>query len=322
MDWLLEPENPSVRFFALQWLSGKKQSDPEVREAAKAIMTTGPVPKILSYQKPEGYWGNPEDFYVRSKYKGTVWSFLLLAQLGADGKDPRIVKARDAILRLSQEPESGGFAYSGGKEGSGYPGGIIPCLTGNMLWSMLRFGYLDHPGVKKGLGFITMYMRFDDGAEKAPKGFPYERFENCWGKHTCHMGCFKMLKALSAIPPARRNSRVKTLLEEGTEHFLKHRIFKRSSDPSRVAKAKWLRLSFPYLWQYDVLEVLNTLADLGCRDERMHEAIRLVFSKRPPDGRYLLEETYNGRFLTSFEKKGKPSKWLTLLAMRMLNALS
>jgi hypothetical protein len=131
-----------------------------------------------------------------------------------------------------------------------------------------------------------------------------------------------MLKALSAVPPSRRNNAMKERIAAGTEHFLKHRIFKRSSDPTRVGKAKWLRLSFPYLWQYDVLEVLNTLADLGCRDERMHEAIRLVFSKRRDDGGYLLEETYNGRFLTVIEPKGKPSKWVTLLAMRMLNALS
>jgi hypothetical protein len=322
MEWLLGKDNPSVRYFTLRELLHKSENGIEVKEARKAIMTTGPVPKILAYQKPEGHWGNPEDFYVRSKYKGTVWSFLLLAQLGADGKDSRIVKARDAILRLSQDPKSGGFSHRGTEKAGGNPEGIIPCLTGNMLWSMLKFGYADHPGVKKGLDFITTYMRFDDGVEKAPKGWPYERYKQCWGTHTCHMGCFKMLKALSAIPLTRRSSRVKELIEEGTEHFLKHRIFKRSSDPSRVAKAKWLRLSFPYLWQYDVLEVLNTLADLGCRDERMHAAIRLVFSKRQDDGRYLLEETYNGRFLTVIEPKGKPSKWLTMLAMRMLNALS
>jgi hypothetical protein len=320
MDWLLEPQNPSVRYFTLRWLLEKKESDSEVAEARKGIMTIGPVPKILSYQKPEGYWGQPEDFYVRSKYKGTVWSFLLLAQLGADGKDSRIMNARDAILRLSQERKSGGFSHRGTEKAGGTPEGIIPCLTGNMLWSMLKFGYIDHPGVKKGLEFITTYMRFDDGAEEAPKGWPYERYKNCWGTHTCHMGCFKMLKALSAIPPTRRSSRVKDLIETGTEHFLKHRIFKRSSDPSRVAKAKWLRLSFPYLWQYDVLEVLNTLIELGCKDERMIDAIELVRSKQGKDGKWIIEETYNGRFLTVIEPKGKPSKWLTLLAMRMMKA--
>jgi hypothetical protein len=79
--------------------------------AAKAdIMKTGPVPKILSEQKQDGYWGKPEDFYVRCKYKGTVWNLILLAQLGADGNDERIKRACEFVLDNAYDRIGGGFS--------------------------------------------------------------------------------------------------------------------------------------------------------------------------------------------------------------------
>lgn len=65
MEWLLEKENPSVRYFMLTTLLGKPMLDPEVIEARKAIMEYGAVPKILSKQKEGGYWSEPDKFYRR-----------------------------------------------------------------------------------------------------------------------------------------------------------------------------------------------------------------------------------------------------------------
>jgi len=44
----------------------------------------------------------------------------------------------------------------------------------------------------------------------------------------------------------------------------------------------------------------------------MQPAIDLVFSARQPDGSWLLENNYNGKMWVDIEKKGKPSKWVTL----------
>ena len=112
VDWLLEAENPSVRYFTLTELLDKPENDSEVAAAKAGIMSSAPVAKILSKQEPGGYWGKPEDFYMRgAKYKGTVWNLLILAQLGADGKDERIGRACDFILNSSYDRGSGGFSY-------------------------------------------------------------------------------------------------------------------------------------------------------------------------------------------------------------------
>jgi hypothetical protein len=54
----------------------------------------------------------------------------------------------------------------------------------------------------------------------------------------------------------------------------------------------------------------------------MQEAIVLVVSKQNDEGKWVLENTFNGRFLVSIERKGKPSKWITLNALRVLEKFS
>jgi hypothetical protein len=50
----------------------------------------------------------------------------------------------------------------------------------------------------------------------------------------------------------------------------------------------------------------------------MQEALELLISKQDEQGRWKLESTYNGRFQVNIEQKGKPSKWITLNALRVL----
>ena len=97
VDWLLEPENPSVRYFALTDLIGKPQTDAEAVVAKKEIMREGVVTKILSKQISDGSWEAPDQFYT-AKYKGTVWQLMILAELGADAKDERMQEAIDLVV--------------------------------------------------------------------------------------------------------------------------------------------------------------------------------------------------------------------------------
>ena len=314
-DWLLEVDNPSVRYLTMTEFMSKQVSKPSIRKAKREIMNAGPVPIILFKQNGDGYWETVEGFYD-TKYRGTVWQLLVLAELYADGNENRIERAAEFILNWSQERESGGFASRGSPRG-GLRTTVLSCLTGNMVWSLLRLGYLENPRVQKGIEWITKYLRFDDAVEKGPSGWPYER-KTCWGKHTCHMGIVKSLKALAEIPPDKRTEPVKQTIESAVEHLLKHHIFKRSHDLTQVAKQSWLNFGFPLMWNTDVLEMLGILTSLGYSDKRMQEAIDLVISKQDEQGRWNLETTFNGRFQVNIERKGLPSKWVTLSALRVL----
>jgi hypothetical protein len=319
IDWLLEMNNPSVRFFTLTEFLEKPEANPEVAQAKNQIMHIGVVPKILAKQNDQGYWETREQFYT-AKYKGTVWQLIILGELGADGKDEKIKKACEFILENSQDHESGGFSiWSAARTGGGRHSGVVPCLTGNMVWSFIKLGYLEDPRVERGINWITTYQRFDDGIKYSPKGWPYDKtVGRCFEKHSCHMGVVKALKALSAIPVNRRSGDVKNTIEIGAEYLLIHHIHKRSHNLNRVSKPSWLQFGFPNMYQTDVLEILVTLTKLDYRDERMQEAVDLVISKQDDRGRWKLERTFNGRFQTNIEQKDRTSKWITLNALRVL----
>jgi hypothetical protein len=111
---------------------------------------------------------------------------------------------------------------------------------------------------------------------------------------------------------------VNKTIERGSEYVLQHRIHKKSHNLSQVSKPGWLHFGFPLMYQTDALEILGILTNLGFRDNRMQEAVDLVVSKQDEQGRWELENTFNGKFQVSIEQKGKPSKWITLNALRVL----
>lgn len=88
ISWLLEGD-ASVRFFTHTGLLGAAPHDGEVAAARRAIMCEGAVPRILAEQLADVHWEGP-DRYNSAKYRGTVWTLLMLAELAADGADARV----------------------------------------------------------------------------------------------------------------------------------------------------------------------------------------------------------------------------------------
>ncbi len=335
LAWLLEGD-PSVRAFTLMRLLGEPAlgaagDGAAAAEARRRIMTEGAVPAILAAQREDGGWSAPERCYT-AKYTGTVWQLLILAELGADGADERVRRGCEAMLRDAQDAASGGFGHRHAAAGGCTHSSVIPCLTGNMVYSLVRLGMLDDPRVQRAIDWIATYQRFDDGEGDAPTGWPYDPLEMCWGRHTCHMGAAKALKALAEIPPERRTPAVQSTIAAGAEYFLTHHVHRRSHDLSRDSKAGWRRFGFPLMYQTDVLELLGILTRLGREgattpsgapihgDPRMDEALALVASKADAQGRWKLQSTFNGRFVVDIETKGEPSRWVTAKALEVLRA--
>lgn len=317
-NWLLEEENPSVRYFTLKDILDKPEHSPEVQQARRAIMQYGIVPDILRKQLEPAYLKSYPKFYT-AKYEGLVWQLIVLAEMGAEA-NPQIIEQCEYLLNNSQETEDGGFAMNmAAKKGGGRITEVIPCLTGNMVWSLIHFGYLDDPRLQRAIHWITRFTRFNDGVEDNPQIPPYGRYEICWGKHTCFMGVVKALKGLSAIPREQRTSEISETINKAVEFLLIHHIYKRSHDLSKTAKPGWLKFSFPLMYQTDVLEILDILTKLGINNRRMDEAIDMVIAKQDDMGRWKTEHTANtDRLLIPLEQKGEQSKWITLRAISVL----
>jgi hypothetical protein len=318
LPWLLEhdPQNPGVRYFALRDLLGLDEDDAQVRAARRAIMETGPVPAILQAQDPAGFWAKPGAGYS-PKYQSTVWQIHFLAELGADPADPRVRRGCAYLLDHSLAA-NGGFAASTTLA----PSAVIHCLNGNMLHALLRLGCADDPRVGRAVDWEAHAISGDE-----PQVQYYESGTSGPGfacginlGRPCAWGAVKALRALSAIPEDRRSEAVRRALEVGAAFLL-------SRDPAvadypytgRVSLT-WFRLGFPLSYWSDVLETAEVLARLGYgRDPRLAHVLDLIEGKQDPSGRWRMENTPNRKTWIDVEARGKPSKWVTLRALRLLH---
>src|SRR5262249_26281850 len=115
--------------------------------------------------------------------------------------------------------------------------------------------------------------------------------------------------------PAVRNARLR-----GHEYLLERRMF-RSLSTGQVVNTDWTQFSFPTYWHYDVLRGLDYLRSCGAPpDERVAEAVASVAKKRDASGRWPLENPHEGEVHFELENAtGKPSRWITLRALRVLD---
>ncbi len=315
VNWLLEPENPSVRFWTLQQLQIKPQTDPKVQETQKAIMNSPVVNAILAAQAPEGHWGNPTNMYLK-KYTATTHSLLVLAELGVK-RTPAIERAIEHLFHF--QLDSGHFVSQAPKTARGRASPIRDscCMDANILYYLTHFEYLDHPRVRQLIHFITSNHDSQHG------GWPcraYPITPSTVFPTNCYMGLCKVLRSLSVLPPNHITPMISSIIQKTTEVILENSVYKylRNPDGSRKEKFGWKRFGFPLFYNSDVLEVLDTLTQLEVHDPRMQDAIDLVLAQQTKDGKWILKNSFNGKMWHDIEEKGRPSKWITLRALRVL----
>ena len=329
IDWLLEsdPVNPGVRCFAVRDLLNQPTDAPEVIAAQEAVMASGPVPAILAAQAADGFWVEPGPGYY-PKYTGTVWQIIFLAQFGADGRDARVRAGGDYVLDHTRSSYGG---FSAGAD----PGGQIHCLQGNLVAALIDLGWLGDPRLDAAIDWLARSVTGEGIAPAAEKGaaLRYYRSGNSApgfacsanGHLPCAWGAVKAMLALSKVPDAARTPTIRAAIEVGAG-FLLSRDPAVADYPMAFAtkpNQSWFRFGYPIAYVTDVLQNLEVLAALGYGDDtRLRPALEWVLSKQDKQGRWKLEYTYNGKTWAPVEEKGKPSKWVTLRALRVLKRCS
>jgi hypothetical protein len=80
--------------------------------------------------------------------------------------------------------------------------------------------------------------------------------------------------------------------------------------------ARWLDFGFPLHYQSDLVELCDVLARLDYDfDPRFRRLLDIVLAAQTTDGRWI--KRYGTRAL-QVEKRGQPSKWITIRALRAL----
>jgi len=294
LSWLLDPFEPSVRYWVLTKVLGRSERDAEVQDARQQIMDRGPAAAILSHYNHSGQWTGERSYYTY-KYTSTHWQLLLLAELAADGQDRRINAAcRRMIEEVASEERDA----------------VWPCFHGNLIGYLHALGHAEDSRVR----------RFE--AELASAATDGQWYCSNNGNRPCSWGVARALWGSSRIAANSRAQAVQDTITCGIR-FLADYDLGAAECPGNSPRHKlWDRLSFPLFYQADILFTLHTLADLDCLEAvpSTTNAIQWLQEQRRKDGRWNGSNPYGGRLWTPLEGSHRPSKWITWQALYILNA--
>ena len=325
LPWLLQSENPGVRYLALRDLFDLSPEDKKLKSARRSAHKDGPIALILSNMEKEGYWVKPGPGY-NPKYRSTVWALILLAQLGAAAnEDKRIEQACNYLL--GHMAEGGQFTTTT----SGAPSGTIDCLQGNLLWSLMELGY-DDSRMQKAYEWMARTVTGDGVAPMEDKDAVVRYYAYKVGptfacgvnnKLPCAWGAVKVMLALSKVPEKKRTPLIKKAIQQGVDFFfgLDPSTAKYPTRDDAKPNRAWWKFGFPVFYVTDLLQLAEAMADLGYgTDRRLANTLSIICEKQTENGQWLLEYDYTGKTWLDFGQKGQPNEWVTLRALKVLKS--
>ncbi|MGA7096552.1 MAG: hypothetical protein WB245_03185 [Acidimicrobiia bacterium] len=292
VDWLLDSD-PAIRWQVHRDLIG---SDRKVIEAErKRVAREGWGARLLDLQGDDGNWGGGS---YSPKWISTTYTLLLLRHLGADRSDPAV---RSSIDRVQDHVVMGArnwpfFSYS-----------TEMCITGMAL--ALGSYFLDDTSRLDQPEYILENQR-QDGGWNCQTTSPRSSFNTT----------ISVLEGLLEYEKAIGGDRTMAEARARAHEYLMERRLMYSLRTGELINKRWLLMSFPPRWFYDVLRALDYLCEAGVEpDPRCEEAVDVIRSKRRKDGTWPLQNRHPGKVHFEMEAgSGKPSRWNTLRALRVL----
>lgn len=336
INWLLDDDNPPVRYLTLTKLLKRSETSSEVQKAKASLMEYKVTEGILKHSK-EFLKDNDRAYW---KYTGKYWQIIFLSQFLADGRDPRIAEGVKDILNKRKW-----VMASGGQ-----------CLTANLLAAFRRLGYGDHPAVIEETESLAKRIVAEGGLECTVMDYSL--------LPRCYMALPKQLMLFAEIPSQERSENVnaaieivvRTMLENEIYIYVpsknkewqkvigsapkgaelpngetvkkwvfkeKNRFLTSSGIGDRVPKQGWLRFGFPLHYNSDILEAIYALALLETpMSPNLKKPVEIIRNKMTLEGKWIMENSLNGKMWIDVEEKGKPSKWITYFALCVLNHFS
>jgi hypothetical protein len=304
VDWLLDAD-PSIRWQVMRDLTDAAAE--EIAAERARVATEGAGAQLLALQAQDGRWGGAA---WNRGWDSTMHALLLLREFGMDAASEQ---ARRAVRLVRDHVTWRGCGPPECDSNRFFEGEVEPCINGQVAAAGAYFGQ-----DVRGLIERLLAEQLADGGW------------NCEAEYGSTRSSFNtticVLEALLEYECAvQGNAEVSAARLRGEDYLLERRLFRRKSTGEVIERdgksgASLMRFAFPTWWHYDVLRGLDYLRCAGrAPDERVAEAIALVASKRDGDGRWPLDTRHPGVMLVEIDEgEGKPSRWNTLRALRVL----
>ena len=313
-DWLLAGE-PYIAYRTRLDLLGEDEHATAVRSVRSAMLESPPVMNLVGELTT---W----PWKVISSHKSAGQPFhklTFLSDLGLQRSDHGMQVIIERIMQ-HRSPE-GPFqlpvnipVHYGGTGNESLAWAL--CDAPLILYALARFGLQEDPAVSQAAAYLAGLAR-DNGWPCAVS----KELGNFRGpgrrQDPCPFASLAMLKACSQLAdfrdgPACRAG-AESLLALWSESQVRHPyMFYMGTD--------FRKLKVPFIW-YDLLHVLEVLSRFAWlrRDARLLDMLESLRGRADEQGRFTVESVWTAWKDWEFGQKKVPSRWLTLLAWRIIH---
>jgi hypothetical protein len=309
IDWLLDSD-PSVRWQVMRDVLAAPEA--ECRAERAKVETEGWGARLLADEDEDGQWAGgsflPRGFDFREwqevgqPFTATTFSLSQLREFGLDPASHQIRRAVELIGANSRWDHA---------DEPYWEGEVEECINGRTVADGAYFG-VDVSALADRLTGELL----DDGGWNCERANGSVRSSFATTINVLE-GLLEYQRATGGTPASHEARK------SGEEYLLERSLFRRVST-GEPADEQFLSFIYPSRWRYDVLRALDYFRSAAALtgaapDPRLGEAVDHVRSRRLADGTWLLDWSEPGRVWFDLDDgPGKPSRWVTLRAMRVL----
>ena len=296
IEWLLKGD------VSIQYQVYKDLLSIERKDLQERISEEGFGAKFLSKRKDDGNWGLK---FYQPKWTSTHYTLFDLRNLCIVPDHPLIKESIEIILQ-NEKADDGGLLPIGKTQLTDL------CING-MFLNYASYFKANESDLESVVDCILSQIMPDGGFNCRSNRYP-----------TVHSSLHTTLSVLEGLTTYLYNgyqykvNEINDAILSAKEFILLHQLYI-SDRTGNIINTDFLRFSYPRRWRYDILSALDYFQYSKSKwDPRMQKSIDVLLKKRNKDGTWNVQAKHPGKIHFEMEKAGKPSRWNTLRALRVL----
>ncbi|HCM75737.1 MAG TPA: hypothetical protein DIS90_05120 [Cytophagales bacterium] len=297
IEWLLKGD-VSIQYQVHRDLLENKRKDLQDR-----IAKEGWGKRFLAKRNSNGHWG--KGFY-QPKWTSTHYTLLDLRNLSISPDNPVIKETIDIVLE------------AGKADDGGIPLGPSTLQHSDVCVNGMFLNYASYFKVEE----KKLYSVVDSILKEVMQDGGFNcRSARSGARHSSLHTTISVLEGLMEFQMRGydyRKKEIQSARKKAEEFILMHQLFL-SDRTGEVINKDFLKLSYPCRWKYDILRAMDYFQYAAIKwDDRMDAAVSRILKKRNKDGTWNVQAAHPGQFHLIMERAGKPGRWNTLRAMRVV----
>ena len=299
INWLLENNEPSIRYRTLTELLDHSSESPEVLAAKEKVAACKNAARIFARRDERGLFPHKPEYYGN----WTTFKYLtILAELGMSKDDERIAPIVDWILTpgddkceyFAQKDLERAYILDEANLGS--------CGQVAFLSTLVRLGYLDNPRVQRLIAVFVDKGRFDGGYLCKWKKSTHKDQQ----PKSCYAATVPALFLYAVLP---ERCRVGEKYDALLDYFIsRNMLYSKVESGKIIADTK---ISFFDGGMSQILTIAYAMCRLGCGNIPAMNDIWEILQRKPQVGGRCILEATNSKKAILMDKPGQPNKWAT-----------